>query len=403
MILRYPRWGIRIHCSKFSDPNTIIPRSEASFTYVFTPRDMLKNLFSSFQMDFPTVLDTPFNTTDAMRINDTFPTGLNADEIALASLFSDNGVAHSFKSVPISMGEDGNGFISIETLLVRLNTTNTPNGTFLTHSDIPVPDVTGQNTFIGLDAAVCLELYEPWVVETYNNSIGVPTTMRIVSKGNTILNANATVFEERNVGLPVDGSHRKQTPELLQTTYGLRCRAWEFGESASQGRSAHVLLTLLSSLPKDNGRDSFYVPSPTLVSFTGGEGPHGYLELSPTYFAQERALADASNVLSYFAGSGQTVARSFADSVLSETHINTFQAVVVLVIVLVLGLLAGLFVPKLPMSVPRRGFELYSWMASFYSHELVLAEIDHTEALSKRMELASLQKYLGDLRFRYNF
>jgi hypothetical protein len=40
-------------------------------------------------------------------------------------------------------GADGNGFVSIETLLVRLNTTYTPNGKFLTHSDLAVPDASG--------------------------------------------------------------------------------------------------------------------------------------------------------------------------------------------------------------------------------------------------------------------
>ncbi|KAJ7047805.1 hypothetical protein C8F04DRAFT_1060170 [Mycena alexandri] len=387
MILRYPRWGIRIHCAKFNDPNTIIPRSSASFTYVFTPRDILQQLFSSFKMDFPAVLGAPLNTTGVMQPNDTFPAALNANDIALASLFSDNGVAHSFKSVPTSMGADGKGFVSIETLLVRLNTTNTPNGTFLTHSDIPVPDIAGQNTFIGYDAAVCLELYEPWVVETYNNSFGAPITMRIVNKGNTIVNSNTTQFKEINIARPLTDPTltRQLNSSNLSTVYDV-----------AHGNSANQLL-------KDNGRDAFYVPSPTLVSFTGGQGPKGYLELSATYFAQARALADASNVLSYFAGSGQTVARSYVDSVLSKTRINTIECLVVLGIVLVLGVLAGLFVPRLPMSVPRRGFELYSWMAAFYSHELVLDEIDQSEAMVKRMELSSIKKYLGDLRFRYSF
>ncbi|KAJ6567347.1 hypothetical protein DFH09DRAFT_457648 [Mycena vulgaris] len=387
VLLRYPRWGIRIHCSKFTDPNTILPRSATGFTYVFTPRDMLRSLFSSFGIDFPLVLETPINTTTALQTNDSLPSSLNANDLALAAMFYDNGVAHSFKSVPVSLGEDGKGFVSIETLLVRLNTTYTPNGTFLTHSDLPVPDVNGQNTFIGLDAAVCLELYEPWVLETYNNSIGVPTTARIVNKGNTIVDANPMQFEEKNIRPPLtDPALKRQLDSInLLPVYDV-----------AHGNSANQVL-------KDNGRDAYYVPSPTLVSFTGGQGPQGYLELSASYFAQARAMADASNVLSYFAGSGQTVARCYTDSVLSETKINTLDAVIVIATVLVLGLIAGLFVPKLPMSVPRRGFELYSWMAAFYSNELVLDQIDQSEGMVKHLELQDIEKHMGDLKFRYGF
>ncbi|KAJ7929139.1 hypothetical protein B0H13DRAFT_2248169 [Mycena leptocephala] len=387
MLLRYPRWGIRIHCTRFSDPNTIIPRSIAGFTYVFTPRDILRSLFSSFEMDFPTVLEDPINITTVLQPNDIFPSGLNADDIALAALFFDNGVAHSFKSVPTSMGADGNGFVSIETLLVRLNTTYTPNGKFLTHSDLAVPDASGQSTFIGLDAAVCLELYEPWVLETYNNSVGVPTTIRIVNKGNTVIDENTPEFKEVNIGPPLTDPTLKR--HLNSTNLSLVY-------DVAHGNSANQIL-------KDNGRDAFYVPSPTLVSFTGGQGPKGYLELSASYFAQARGMADASNVLTYFAGSGQSVARCYTDSVLAKTKINTFDTVIVIAAVLILGLCAGLFVPRLPMSVPRRGFELYSWMAAFYSHELVLDQIDQSEGMVKRMELQDIQTHLGDLRFRYGF
>ncbi|KAJ7672817.1 hypothetical protein B0H17DRAFT_947419 [Mycena rosella] len=411
-------WGIRIHCAKFTDPNTMyvahkarypvftlasLPRSASDLTYVFTPRDMLRSLFSSFGMDFPSLLEESFKTTTVMQANDTLPIGLNANDLALTAVFTDNGVAHSFKSVPISLGEDGKGFVSIETLLVRLNTTYTPNGAFLTHSDLPVFDVNGRNTFIGLDAAVCLELYEPWIVETYNNSIGVPTTIRIVDKGNTIVDANATHFVEKNIRPPLtDPTIKRQ----LDSTKLLPVYDVAHGNSANQ-------------ILKDNGRDAFYVPSPTLVSFlvslfrldadlllTGvftGRGPQGYLELSGSYFAQARAMADASNALSYLAGSGQTVARCYTDNTLSSTQLNVLDAAIVIATVLVLGLVAGFFVPRLPMSVPRRGFELYSWMAAFYSNELVLDRIDQSEAMVKQLELQDIQKHMGDVKLRYGF
>ncbi|KAJ7241979.1 hypothetical protein C8J57DRAFT_1367999 [Mycena rebaudengoi] len=388
VLLRYPRWGIRIHCEKFTDPNTIIPRSASNFTYIFTPHTILRSLFASFNMDLPSNLKVPLNTTSALQGNDTLPTALNPSDLALSAFFSDNGVAHSFKSMPVSMGEDGKGFISIETLLVRLNTTYTPSGTFLTYS-IPVPDINGKDTFIGLDAAVCLELYEPWVVETYNTSFGVPATTRIINKGNVITDVNTPQFIDTNVGptLADPDLKRQLNSTGLSAVYDV-----------AHGNSVNQIL-------KDNGRDAYYVPSPTLVSFTGGQGPQGYLELSAAFFAQARAMADASNVLPYFAGSGRTVARCYADDILSVTQLKTRDTVMVIVVVLVLGLAAGLFVPRLPLDVPRRGFELYSWIAAFYSRELIVDKIDLSDqrgTMMKNLELSEIKKRMGNLKFRYD-
>jgi hypothetical protein len=66
---------------------------------------------------------------------------------------------------------------------------------------------------------------------------------------------------------------------------------------------------------------------------------------------------------------------------------------------LTLGLLAGLFVPKLPLDVPHRGFELYSWMAAFHVDELVGTEGDM--GITRNMELREIADRQGELKFRY--
>ncbi|KAF7301272.1 hypothetical protein MIND_00692000 [Mycena indigotica] len=382
--LRYPRWGLRIHCVKSSDPNTIVPKAASGLSYVYTPRETLRSLFSSFGKELPANLETPLNITKLMMGNDTFPASLKAEDIALGAVFWDNGVAHSFKSTPISEGEDGAGFASIETLLVRLNTTYAPQGTFLTHSEVAVPDVHGANTFIGYDSAVCLELYEPYVLDTYNSTAGFPASMRIVNKGNAVVDV---INREKNTQQPLRDPTLKR--ELLSSN--LR----PVYEVAHENSANQIL--------KDNGRDAYYVLSPTLLSFTGGDGPRGYLELSAPFFAQARALADASNVLTYLVGSGQTVARCYPDRITTTVRIATRDAVVVLATVLVLGLLAGLFVPRLPFAIPRRGFGLYSWLAGFYSNELVLGrtEARPSEGIPKHLELEEIKRHMGDLKFRY--
>lgn len=134
-------------------------------------------------------------------------------------------------------------------------------------------------------------------------------------------------------------------------------------------------------------------------------------------------------MLPYFAGSGSIVARVYPDRVLAYAYINPVQMVIALVVVFVLGLVAALFVPRLPMGVPRRGFELYSWVAAFYADELVGVGRGGAAGVSargvgdgengggatgvvggpgqvglpigRRMEIAEIEQHIGDVRFRY--
>ena len=107
---------------------------------------------------------------------------------------------NSYRSVG---GQDGNGFMTVENILVRLNNTYAPNGTFGVKGNL-VPGFNGaEPTFIGYDAAVCLELYEPWVLEVYNSSVGFPNTMRIVDKAAKIVDMNTEKMKENRLGKPI--------------------------------------------------------------------------------------------------------------------------------------------------------------------------------------------------------
>ena len=89
-------------------------------------------------------------------------------------------------------GAEGYGWISIETLLLRINDVYAPKGKFQLKPDTlhntTIPDGKGGMVQgrIGYDAAVCLELFEPYIVEVYNSTMGLPTTMRVISKGGHI-------------------------------------------------------------------------------------------------------------------------------------------------------------------------------------------------------------------------
>jgi hypothetical protein len=136
-----------------------------------------------------------------------------------------------------------------------------------------------------------------------------------------------------------------------------------------------------------------------IISFTSGSGVSGYTELSETLFAQARGVADATNLLPYFVGSGDTLARLYPDSVISDASFNPVYVSLYLLGMWILGLLGGLFVPKLPLNVPHRGFELYSWMAAFQADELVGTE--GNMGITRNMELHEIAERLGELRFRY--
>lgn len=65
-----------------------------------------------------------------MKGNDTAPSGLNPDNISTVGQWWDNGVSHSYFSQPLTEGEDGKGWLLIDVVLIRLNTTWTPHGQF---------------------------------------------------------------------------------------------------------------------------------------------------------------------------------------------------------------------------------------------------------------------------------
>ncbi|KAF9526688.1 hypothetical protein CPB83DRAFT_769770 [Crepidotus variabilis] len=385
-VLRFPRWGIRIHCEKLLMFTHSIPRSESNKTYVFIPRDTLGGLFNHFNSSLPAAFEKTANTTTirgADGVNDTMPADDELQSFASGGKFYDNGVAHSMMSVPLSMGTCPGSIITVETILVRLNTTYAEHGKFALLSNDSIPDVDGNPTHIGYDAAVCLQLYEPWIVEVYNSSVGVPNSIRLCDKGAEIHDMSWNVSPEVMTGVPL-----KDQPELS--------RALNSSHLISPYIAGHQ--NSVNQMLKDNGRDSFYVPSPTLVSYTDGEGAFGYTELSTDYYAKARAIADASNVLPYLAGSGSTVARLYPDKEVSDVYIHNGYYALAISVVFLMGALATFFVPRLPLGSPRRGFDLFSWMTAFAAREIVP---DRASGLEKQMELNDIVQHAGEMRFRY--
>lgn len=127
---------------------------------------------------------------------------------------------------------------TVETVIIRLNTSFTPSGRFPVYS---VRDANGVQTRIGYDAAVCVERYEPWIIEAYNTSFGSPATLRIFEKGY----GNASLASGKIRGDPIPSTR------YLNTTG--KDPAFFVAHSNS-----------VNQMVKDNGRDFPYVPSPTV-------------------------------------------------------------------------------------------------------------------------------------------
>ncbi len=103
-------------------------------------------------------------------------------------------------------------------VLIRLNTTFAPQGSFPVLSDNK-PDDTGNGTWVGYDAVVCVELFEPWIVDVYNATLGALTTLEIVDKANTVGDFQGR--QERMMGSPVaDASVRRSlTSRRMEGVY----------------------------------------------------------------------------------------------------------------------------------------------------------------------------------------
>ena len=143
----------------------------------------------------------------------------------------------------------------------------------------------------------------------------------------------------------------------------------------------------------------WYAPSSTTVSFTGNVGPQDYTELSPQFYADVRGKVDASNVLPFLSGTRPIVVRAYKDAVLASASFNPYILCGVLGAALLLGVLAGLFVPALPLDIPWRGFGLFSWVAVLRGQEL--GGEFWQDNFNRHMDLKEVEKTLGEKRVHF--
>jgi len=134
--------------------------------------------------------------------------------------------------------------MTVETVLLRLQTDYTPSGSFPVSLNRTVRTSGLLQRKVGFDAAVCVQKYEPWIVETYNTSIVSPSTLQIVKKGN-----------DSNSSSP---SGNIRGPPIANAGY-LNATGKEPVFTVAHGNS-------INQMVKDSSGDIFYAPSLTVGS-----------------------------------------------------------------------------------------------------------------------------------------
>ncbi|KAL5640103.1 hypothetical protein ACGC1H_007408 [Rhizoctonia solani] len=355
-IVRWPRWGSRVGCQLIENLGRYItPHStRANMTYLFVPWTAVHNIFDYMGLAPPTASNfRPVNFTAFMEGADTPNVTASESEVALMSKWWDNGVSHSFDWFPVRRGEDGHGWVSIEIIMVRLNESYTAeNSSFQAYGEL---GSSSSRTRIGFDAAICVEEVKGYVLDAYNSSAGSPVSISLQYSG-TQLDPSARILGQ-------DSSER-QTPKRVGqplSTPGLQYNISSAGKFAVYNASHYNARNIIL---KDNGRDWWFAPNPTVVAFGGGNSPTQYTKLNPENVAKIIANSDSQHLLPYLVGSQPVLAHIYPDKTVAYTYVYTVWLAIILAIVLVNGIVVSIFVPRLPLGVSRKDIGVTSWLAA---------------------------------------
>jgi len=103
-----------------------------------------------------------------------------------------HGTALQLSSAIVPHVASNQEWVTVETVVIRLNTSLTPSGRFPAYLNESLPGL--GEVMLGFDAAVCVQKYEPWIVEAYNTSTGSSFALRIVGKqDDTSLSPSGTI------------------------------------------------------------------------------------------------------------------------------------------------------------------------------------------------------------------
>ncbi|KDQ11376.1 hypothetical protein BOTBODRAFT_459445 [Botryobasidium botryosum FD-172 SS1] len=366
-LVRWPRWGIRVTCQSLPDPTRyLVPLSPSNWTYVYLPNALIGSLAASLQVSVPST--TPWNSSAILQGSDTLPAGLDPSTIYNALAKQPDGASHSGSFFWLDDGTRGQGWMLVDVHLVRINTAIPRNGSFPVTASV-------NGSLIGYDAAVCLEVVEPWILQAYNITGGSPYTTEFFGRGDNV-----------DVGA-VNQAQRTGPSSVLDSS------------SISSVYQAAAYFARRDMTAESTG--FFYAPTPILVDFTGNNGTNGpaaYTKLSPSSMETMIGGWDSSQALPYLIGTGYVTAQVRQDRIIAAGQVNQLYLGLVLGLILLLGFIADVCIPRLPDGVPLRDFSMFSAIsiARPALHKLDLKKSENPGMESElHMPLEDLKEHIG--------
>ncbi|CCO32904.1 hypothetical protein BN14_06968 [Rhizoctonia solani AG-1 IB] len=281
-------------------------RTGKSMTYGYVTKAAIKGLLEYAEISNRSLAQLPpINFASYLDPGDELPEGVADSDVGMMGKWWDNGVAHQFKSETLDRGDSGGGWILLEIVLVRLNETYATNSQFPQYA--PGGDAASRNR-IGIDAALCVSEIRPHILDAYHSTAGLPTTRNFVEKGDVFTKLGKRTKEE----------------DMRGVQHGLKSTGKWLTFSNAHTNARNMML-------KDNGRDSFYISNPTLVSLTGGFGPDNYTKLLSTKVRDALGSTDSQHLLPYLVGSQEIVAHAYLDKTLAYTKVSWVALLAVLI------------------------------------------------------------------------
>jgi hypothetical protein len=130
-----------------------------------------------------------------------------------------------------------------------------------------------------------------------------------------------------------------------------------------------------------------------------GDGLTGFTFVDSASYSKARGYASASMILPFLSGTGQLIARAYHDRTMATVIVQPIFLIIVLAFILLLGIMAAIFTPTLPQGVPRRGFDVYSWIALLFGDGLIQDVQDLK--FERDMDLRELKRQTKNWKVKY--